>query len=192
MDLRSTRGRVPALPDGVGPASMTERSTRGTGVVTSLNPSPARTWRIWAVMRCALVHVGGELRGWSDPAARGGHGKGLRRTSWRYRRDTVGLLLCRRAGRSGRSRRRSGVGGEPAAVGASSRTDVGARPGSRVRSRSGFVSSSAKFVSYVGRRDSEGGGSGSSRVAVLTEFGLKDRPVHLARSSYFEASPNQR
>jgi hypothetical protein len=77
-------------------------------------------------MRCALVHVGGELRGWSDPAARGGHGKGLRRTHG----DTAGTrsgsssverisvntgtvwdLACRRAasvaGWAGRTDRRS-------------------------------------------------------------------------------------
>jgi hypothetical protein len=37
-------------------------------------------------MRCVSGHVGGELRGWCGPAARGGHGEGLRRT----RGDTAG------------------------------------------------------------------------------------------------------
>jgi hypothetical protein len=109
--------------------------------LTSLNPSPARTWRIWAG-RGAHPPLGGELRGWFDPAARGGHGGKSAAYSWRCRRDTVGLLLrranhsehgnrpdlaCRRAASvggglgaptadrsgTGRSRRSSPMPGEP-------------------------------------------------------------------------------
>src|SRR6185437_3441393 len=39
---------VSVLPDGAGPASVTERSTRGTSVITSLKGLPAPTWRIRA------------------------------------------------------------------------------------------------------------------------------------------------
>src|SRR5665647_3462053 len=39
---------MPVLPDGVGSASVTKRSTQGTSVITSLNGSPAPIWRIWA------------------------------------------------------------------------------------------------------------------------------------------------
>lgn len=39
---------VSVLPDGAGVASVAERYTRGTGVVTPLNVVPARTWWIWA------------------------------------------------------------------------------------------------------------------------------------------------
>src|SRR4029450_3759007 len=68
---------APALPDGVGPASVTERSTRGTSVTTSLKGSPAQTWWIragsGASRRCG--------RGTPDRAGGclvGGHGEVLR------------------------------------------------------------------------------------------------------------------
>src|SRR5215207_10073942 len=70
----------------------TERSTRGTGVVTSLNPSPARTWRIWAGCGAhppigrgtsRVVWLWRPWRPWGRSAA----------YLWRHRRDTVGLWV---------------------------------------------------------------------------------------------------
>lgn len=41
-------GTWPVPPDGVGPASESERCTQGTGVLRLSMWSPARTWWIWA------------------------------------------------------------------------------------------------------------------------------------------------
>src|SRR4051794_19490021 len=58
---------MPALPDGVGPASVTERSTRGTGVTKSLKTEPALNLVDVGRVRCApgRLIASGELR--ADP-----------------------------------------------------------------------------------------------------------------------------
>ena len=48
MGAALTSRDIPVLPDGVGSASVTKRSTRGTSVSTSLKGSPAPIWWIWA------------------------------------------------------------------------------------------------------------------------------------------------
>src|SRR4051794_24507926 len=55
---------MPALPDGVGPASVTERSTRGTGVTKSLKTEPALNLVDVGRARCApgRLIASGELR----------------------------------------------------------------------------------------------------------------------------------
>jgi len=61
--------------------SETGRYTRGTGVFTPLEATPARTRWIWAGQRCAPA----PHHGWGTPGrycstGPGGHGEGLRRS----------------------------------------------------------------------------------------------------------------
>lgn len=56
---------VPVLPDGVGPASMTKRSTRGTSVITSLKGWPAQIWRIRAGSGAYLIRAAGSGNFWA-------------------------------------------------------------------------------------------------------------------------------
>jgi hypothetical protein len=52
----------PGLPDGSGPVSETGRYTRGTGVVTPLQATPALIRWMWAGSRCRPAEqLGGEL-----------------------------------------------------------------------------------------------------------------------------------
>jgi len=61
----------PVPPDGSGPASETGRCTRGTSVRKPLKRiPPARTWRIWAGLRCAPVSSGELPRRLMSPAGR--------------------------------------------------------------------------------------------------------------------------
>src|SRR5450759_1174528 len=71
---------MPVLPDGVGSASVTKRSTRGTSVTTSLKGSPAPIWWIWAGCGAHPFRrwSGGELAGEHVDVRPGGHGEVLR------------------------------------------------------------------------------------------------------------------
>src|SRR5215207_7357527 len=75
------QSRVGAAPDGSGLVCETGRYTRGTGVVTRLQATPAATRWTWAGWTCrpAPRFLGGELLVWSCSFGLGGHGEGLRR-----------------------------------------------------------------------------------------------------------------
>jgi hypothetical protein len=78
----------PGLPDGPGPVSETGRYTRGTGVVTPLQATPALIRWMWAGSRCRPApHFGRETSGSVCSLGPGGHGEGLRRS----RGDAAGV-----------------------------------------------------------------------------------------------------
>ena len=79
-----------------GPVSRSERSTRGTDVITPLNAIPARTWRIWAGSGAhhPRTAAGGNSPGGVKPATGRLQGRSAaysRRGRW----GRVGLLLRR-------------------------------------------------------------------------------------------------
>src|SRR5215216_3414919 len=76
------------LPDGSGPVSETGRYTRGTGVVTPLQATPALIRGMWAGSRCRPAEqLGRETSGSACSSGPGGHGEGLRRS----RGDAAGV-----------------------------------------------------------------------------------------------------
>jgi len=92
---QSRDGQVP--PDGVGPASVTKRSTRGTSVGTFLKGSPAPIWRIWAGCGAYPSEVlGGELRDWHVDVGPGGHGEVLRGSCGDAARTELGSSFVER------------------------------------------------------------------------------------------------
>ncbi len=85
---RQSRG-ASALPEGVGPVSVIERSTRGTSVVTPLNAIPARIWWMWAGSGASLSPSAQGTFWAGETRVREGHGECLRRS----RGDAAGAEL---------------------------------------------------------------------------------------------------